>query len=256
LEEYDDYLFMVIPLLLSGDSEPFQVETEQVSLILMPNMVLVFCERYHPAFDTIKARIRSKKGRLHRMPTDFLTYQVLDVIVDHYFITIDQLDDQTTEMEDKILLGEVSHEMQALLLKLKRDVIQLRHKISPVRELVSGLLHSDSEMIHESTRLYLNDLYDHVVRVLDSIESYRDITAGILDIYMSSVSNRMNEIMKFLTMFSTIFIPLTFIAGNYGMNFRWIPELEFKWGYPLVLMSYLVIVLIMLRHFKKKGWLD
>ena len=253
-EEYDDHLYIVLKCLMSED-EQFSVSGEQISLIVLNNFVLVFKEKKDDLFQPVLKRIRTSKGRFRNLGSDYLTYVILDTIVDQNFILIDSLDDAITSLEDGLLTSEPTQETLNTIQKLKREMITIRRHVSPIRELMSEIIRSESELVNEKTLIYLRDVYDHAIRVVESIESYRDILSGLLDIYISSVSNKMNEVMKVLTVFASIFIPLTFLAGIYGMNFEYMPELKWKWAYPSLWVVFITIPIVLLIYFKRKKWL-
>ena len=253
-EEYDDHLYIVLKCLLS-EGEQFAVNNEQVSLLVLKNFVIMFKEKQDDLFLPVQQRIRTSSGKFRGLGSDYLAYAILDYIVDQNFILLDLLDESITSLEDSLLTGEPKQDMLYKIQRLKREMISIRRYVSPVRELLSEMLHSESELIHANTHIFLRDVSDHAIRVVESIESYREILTGLLDIYVSSVSNKMNQIMKVLTVFTSIFIPLTFIAGIYGMNFEYMPELKWKWAYPLTWAVFIVIPLILLVFFKKKKWL-
>ena len=253
-EEYDDHLYIVLKCLLS-EGEQFAVNNEQVSLLVLKNFVIMFKEKQDDLFLPVQQRIRTSSGKFRGLGSDYLAYAILDYIVDQNFILLDLLDESITSLEDSLLTGEPKQDMLYKIQRLKREMIRIRRYVSPVRELLSEMLHSESELIHANTHIFLRDVSDHAIRVVESIESYREILTGLLDIYVSSVSNKMNQIMKVLTVFTSIFIPLTFIAGIYGMNFEYMPELKWKWAYPLTWAVFIVIPLILLVFFKKKKWL-
>ncbi len=253
-EEYDNYLFIVLKSLLSEDAR-FTVISEQISLLVLKNFVFAFKEKKDELFEPVLQRIRNSKGRFRSQGADYLTYSILDTIVDQNFILIDTLDDAIVSLEDSLLAAEQTQDTLNTIQRLKREIINIRRHVSPVREMLAGMLRSESELIDEKTHIYLRDVYDHAIRVTESIESYRDILTGLLDIYMSSVSNKMNEVMKVLTVFASIFIPLTFIAGIYGMNFEYMPELKWKWAYPTLWIGFLAIPVALLVYFGKKKWL-
>lgn len=253
-EEFDDHLYIVLKCLLP-ETESFDVRYEQISLLVLDNFVFTFKEKQDELFYPLQQRVRNPKSRLRSMGTDYLTYAILDIIVDQNFVLIDSLDDEISELEDQLLLAEPTSEMLNTIQKLKREVISIRRHISPLRELIAGMLRSESHLINEKTHIYLRDVYDHSIRVIESIESYREILTGLLDIYISNVSNKMNEVMKVLTVFASIFIPLTFLAGIYGMNFEYMPELKWKWAYPVLWLGFILIPLVLLVYFKRRKWL-
>ena len=253
-EEYDDHLYIVLKCLLPG-SEGFSVNNEQVSLLVLKNFVIMFKEKKDEVFHPIQQRIKSSTGKFVSLGSDYLAYAILDFIVDQNFILLDRLDESITEIEDSLMVGEPTQDMLYKIQGLKREMIGIRRYVSPVRELVSEMIHSESDLINESTHLFLRDVSDHAIRVVESVESYRDILTGLLDIYVSSVNNKMNQIMKVLTVFTSIFIPLTFIAGVYGMNFEHMPELRWQWAYPATWVLFITIPVVLLVFFKKKKWL-
>lgn len=253
-EEYDDYLFIVLKSLKSENSQ-FTVAYEQISLLVLDNFVFAFKEKTDDLFFPVLQRIKTSKGRLRSFGSDYLGYVILDSIVDQCFVLIDSLDEAIIPIEDSLLSSVPTQETLNSIQRLKREIITIRRYISPIRELMNEILRSDSGLIHEKTHIYLRDVSDHTIRIIESIESYRDILSGLLDIYISTVSNKMNEIMKVLTVFASIFIPLTFVAGIYGMNFEYMPELQWKWAYPVLWIAFISIPVILLVYFKRKKWL-
>lgn len=253
-EEYEDYLYIVLRSLVP-ENEKFFVNDEQVSLIVLNNFVFVFKEKRDDLFQPVQKRIKTSKGRFRSLGTDYLTYAILDTIVDQYFLVIDSLDDAVTSIEDSLLATEPLPDTLQTIQMMKREIIGIRRKIAPVRELMTGIIRSDSVLINDKTQIYLKDVSDHAIHIIESIESYRDILTGLLDIYISSVSNKMNEVMKVLTVFASIFIPLTFLVGIYGMNFEYMPELKWKWAYPTLWAIFIIIPIVLLTYFKRKRWL-
>ncbi len=253
-EEYDDHLYIVLKSLLT-ENERFTVAYEQISLLVLKNFVFVFKEKTDDLFKPVQQRLKTSKGRLRSLGSDYLTYAILDTIVDQNFIIIDSLDDAITSVEDSLLASEPTQDTLHTIQMLKREIISIRRNVSPIRELMSGMLRSESDLINEKTHIYLRDVSDHAIRVIESIELYREILTGLLDIYISSVSNKMNEVMKVLTVFASIFIPLTFLAGIYGMNFEYMPELKWKWAYPVLWAVFVSIPVVLLIYFKRKKWL-
>ncbi len=253
VEDYDDYLFIILKMLHLKEKTD-DLFTEQVSIVLGKNFVISFQEDDQDTFDPVRQRLKVGKGRLRGEGADFLAYTLLDLVVDHYFVILERLGEIIEDLEDE-LVGNPTPVTLNRIHRLKRDMIILRKSVWPLREVVSQLERRESPLIKDSTNLYLKDLYDHVIQVIDNIETFRDILAGMLDIYLSSLSNRLNEVMKVLTMIATIFIPLTFIAGVYGMNFKHMPELEWPWGYYSALSAMALVSLGMILYFRKKGWL-
>jgi magnesium transporter len=252
MEDLGDYLFLVVKMLYFDEED--RIVAEQVSLILGPNFVLSFQERPGDVFESIRNRIRNAKGRVREMAADYLAYALLDSIVDHYFIILERLGERIEAMEEELVDDPTPQTLQTIH-TLKREMIFLRKSVWPLREEISGLVRADSPLIQESTAIYLRDVYDHTIQVIDTVETFRDMVSGMLDIYLSSVSNRMNEVMKVLTIIATIFIPLTFIAGIYGMNFQHMPELGWRFGYFGVLGIMALIFVLMVIYFKRRSWL-
>jgi len=251
-EEYDDYLYIVLKCLVPAESDEFSVEYEQVSLIVLNDYVFTFKEKRDALFDPIQVRLNSSKGRFRNLGADYLTYAILDTVVDQNFVVIDSLDDAINDIEDQLLDSQSNKETLNTIQRLKREIITMRRQVAPVRELLAAMLRSETKLIDTQTHIFLRDVADHSMRIVDSIESYRDILTGLLDVYISSVSNKMNEVMKVLTIFASIFIPLTFFAGIYGMNFEYMPELKWKWGYPALWGVFLLITAGLLVFFRRK----
>ncbi len=254
MEDFEDYIFIVLKMLYK-DQDKDEIIAEQVSFILGPNYVISFQEKPGgDVFDPIRDRIRNYKGRVRKMGADYLAYVLIDCVVDHYFIILENLDEKIEQLEE-ILLKDIKPEFSQRIHQLKRDIIFLLKQVWPLREVVSGLQRTESKLIKKTTVIYLRDLYDHSIRVIENIETFRDLLAGLHDIYLSSLSNKMNEIMKVLTIISTIFIPIMFIASVYGMNFKHMPELEWPMGYFVVLVFMGIIGLSMVIYFKKRKWI-
>jgi magnesium transporter len=254
LEDYGTYLYVVLRTLSHGGDGSGEVKAEQVSFILSKGCVLSFQERVGDCFDPIRERIRGAKGRVRGMGPDYLLYRLMDAVVDNYFVVIEEIGERFELLEEKVL-AKPDPATLAEIHSLKRQLVLLRRSLWPLRETVSSLERSDSPLIDQGVRVFLRDIYDHTVQVIDLVESYRDTLSGMLDVYLSSVSNRMNEVMRVLTVIATIFMPLTFIAGIYGMNFEHMPELSLTWGYPAVWIVMVATFLGMLVYFRRKGWL-
>ncbi|MFU8819245.1 MAG: magnesium/cobalt transporter CorA [Desulfurivibrio sp.] len=260
LDLFDDHLFLVVRTLRYQPATR-TLEPDQISLVLGPNFLLTFQEQSGELFAGVRQRLAGGKGRVRSMGPDYLAYALLDAVVDNYFTVLEQLGEEIENIEDEVLANPEQTTIHRIHL-LKRELILLRKSVWPLREILGSLMRQDEqELIGEATNIYLRDLYDHTIQVIDTLETYRDVVAGLLDIYLSSLSNRMNETMKVLTIFAAIFIPLTFIAGVYGMNFNpesspWnMPELNWYWGYPLALGLMVAVVAAMLIYFKRKRWL-
>ena len=252
-EDLDSYLFVVL-MMLRFDEESQTVLSEQVSLVLGSNVVISFQENIGDVFEQIRNRIRNAKGRIRKMGADYLMYALLDAIVDNYFGILEKLGEKIESLEEE-LVGDPSERTLQQIHRLKREMVFLRKSVWPLRELINGLERSESALIEESTGVYLRDVYDHTIQVIDTVESFRDMVSGMLDIYLSSISNRMNAVMKVLTIIATIFIPLTFVAGIYGMNFVHMPELKWRYGYAAAWLIMLVVAGLMILYFKRKKWL-
>ena len=253
MEDYGEDLFIVVKL-LSYNEKTNEVEAEQVSLILRPNALLSFQEKEGDDFAAIKERLRAGKGRLRKMGADYLAYTLLDIVVDQYFVVLEKLGERVEVLEGRLLADPGAATLQKIQ-KLKKEMLLLRQWIWPLREVISSLERGEFPGIQESTRIYLRDVYDHAIQVIDTIEIYRDILSGMLDIYLSSLNNRMSAVMKVLTIIATIFMPLTFLAGVYGMNFKHMPELDWPWAYPLILAVMAFVAILMLTLFRRKKWL-
>ena len=253
MEDFIDYIFIVLKMLYYDEKEN-ETKAEQVSLILGSNFVISFQESEGDVFDTIRKRIRSDRGRIRRMGADYLAYALIDAIVDNYFIILEKLGEKIEDIEDELVTNPAPATLQAIH-DLKREMIFLRKSVWPLREVVSRLERWESPLINKSLDIYLRDVYDHTIQVIDSIETFRDMLSGLFDIYLSSVSNRMNEIMKVLTIIATIAIPLTVITGIYGMNFQSMPELQWWWSYPIVLLVMLTLGILMIIYFRRKKWM-
>ncbi len=253
MEDYGEYIYIVLKMLDYNDKSN-EIEPEQMSLILGPNFVFSFQEREGDTFNPIRERIRNSKGRIRKMGADYLAYTLLDSIVDNYFIILEKLGEKIEFLEEKLVTRPTPETLQVIHY-LKREMISFRKAVWPLREVVSGLERGESSLIKGPTKIYLRDVYDHTIQTIDTIETYRDMVSGMLDIYLSSVSNRLNSVMKVLTIIATIFMPLTFLAGVYGMNFKYMPELEWRWGYPVTWLIMAGIGISMLIYFRKKRWL-
>ena len=252
LDDYDDYILIVLKMLYYNE-ETSDVEAEQVSFVLKDNYIFSFQEFEGDVFENVRERLRNGKRNIRKTGPDYLVYALIDAIVDSYFIILEKIGDKTEDIEQK-LMEDPGKEVLHSIYKLKREMIYLRNSIWPLREVVNSLVRCDTPLFNKSTVVYLRDVYDHIIQVIDTVETYRDVLSGMLDTYLSSISNKTNDVMKVLTIFSTIFIPLTFVAGIYGMNFKYIPELEFQWGYGFFWMICSIIIFMMFRYFKRKKW--
>ena len=254
IDDYDSYLFIILKM-IHHDDKSGEVISEQISMILGDNFVISLHENDVDIFNLVRQRVKAGTGRIRKAKADYLAYALIDLIVDKYFLVLEQLGEVVEDLEEELVTNPTPATLNKIY-HLKRDTIQIRRAVWPLREVVSKLARSDSPLIQEQTDLYFRDVYDHITIIMDSVETYRDILSGILDIYLSSVSNRLNEVMKVLTIIATIFIPLTFIAGLYGMNFKNMPELEWPYGYYMSLGLMASVALIMVIYFYRKGWIS
>jgi magnesium transporter len=253
IEQYPSHMFFVLKMINFID-ETDQLNVEQVSIVLGKNSVLSFQESDFPIFDPVIHRLKNKAPRLRNSGVDYLAYALIDTIVDHYFKVQESFGDEIDDLEEEIL-ENFSNFIPEKIHALRRKLNFFRKSIWPLRDNLNSLLRDESEFIDEDHKIFFRDVYDHLVQILDGLENYRDMVIGMLDMYMSQVSNKMNEVMKVLTIIATIFIPLTFIAGIYGMNFEYMPELSWKWAYPTVWGIMLTATFGMVMYFRKKDWL-
>lgn len=253
-EEFENYMCIILKMLTYNEID-MQVEVEQVGIIFGNNIVITLQEgKDKDVFDNIRERLKSDSSSIKKYSSDFFLYSLLDLIIDNYFIVLEKIGDEM-EIIDNILLNNPLPQTLERIYDFKRELIFIRKCIWPLREVLNKLDKSENKFISEKNKIYFRDLYDHAIQVIDNTETYRDIISGMMDIYLSSMSNKMNEIMKFLTIIGTIFIPLTFIVGVYGMNFEYMPELKMYYAYPLVWIIMLFISLFMIGFFKRKNWI-
>ena len=253
-EDFTSNIYIVFKM-LSYDNLKNEIISEQVSLILGSNFVISFQEGIEgDVFGSIRERIRGNKGRIRKSGSDYLAYRLLDSVVDNYFIILEKLGNKIELLEGELISDTKSKNLEEIH-RLKNEIIFLRKSVWPLREVVNNLQKEESPLIKDSTKIFLRDVYDHTIQVMDTIEAFRDMIAGMLEIYLTNITNRTNTVMKVLTIFATIFMPPTFIVGIYGMNFKYMPELEWKWGYPAVMLFILLTILSMLLYFKRKKWI-
>jgi magnesium transporter len=253
LEDFGEYVYIVFKM-LQYDEKENSVKIEQISIILGNNFVISFQEMRGDIFEPIRDRIRSGKGRIRKMHSDYLAYALMDTIVDNYYTILEGFGDRIEEIEGEVVTDPKPETFQEIH-KLKREMIFLRKSVWPLREVIGSLERDELQLIHKATRKFFRDVYDHTIQVIDTVETFRDMLSGMHDTYLSSISNRMNEVMKVLTIIATIFIPLTFIAGIYGMNFEFMPELKWKFAYFGVWGIIVLVAVIMVVFFKRKKWL-
>lgn len=250
-EEYDNYVLSIMKM-ISFDTE---IHAEQLSLILLDQTVLSFQEPHGgDAFNIIRTRLRQAKGRVRKMGADYLFYALIDAVVDSYFHIIEKIGDAVEEIEEEIM-NNANKNSLIKLYELKRELIFLRKQVWPMRDMINNMIRSESEFITKNTHIFLRDLLDHSTRIIDTVETYRDLLSGIMDVYLSNTSNRMNEVMKVLTIMSSIFIPVTFVAGVYGMNFEFMPELKSPYGYAITWGIMLTMMIGQIIYFKRKKWM-
>jgi magnesium transporter len=250
-EEYEHYALGIMKMITFDG----HIHAEQLSLILVGETVLSFQEPFGgDAFDVIRTRLRQAKGRVRKLSADYLFYALIDAVVDSYFTIVEKIGDAVEEIEEEIMNNENKSSLKKLY-ELKRELIFLRKQVWPMRDMINSMMRSESDFISKDTHIFLRDLLDHSTRIIDTVETYRDLLSGIMDVYLSNTSNRMNEVMKVLTIVSSIFIPATFIVGVYGMNFDHMPELREHYGYPIVWTIMLAIMIGQLVFFKRKRWL-
>ena len=252
IEITDDYLFIVMKL-ITFNTEQKIFESEQVSFILGRSFIFSFMERNDEIFNPVKERIASQLGKIRKKGTDYLLYAMMDIVIDQYFLALEKNEENIEMLDDEVINAPEKSEAEKIY-SLKNTLLMLRRSAAPTREIVNQLIKEDTELIETATEPYLRDLYDHIIHITESIEMQREITTGLMETYLSMMSNKMNEVMKVLTVIATIFIPLTFIVGIYGMNFHYMPELNWPWAYFAVWAVMIVITIFMLLFFKRKKW--
>jgi len=253
MEDFETYIYVTLKILKQQENSD-KILSEQVSLIIGTNFVISLMERENDVFDPIKERIRNGKGHIRKMGSDYLAYSLIDAIVDNYFIIMEKFGEKIEVMEEELVKNPTPGTLRSLH-DTQRELMLLRKSVWPLREVVNNMLRGESTLIHESTLIYFRDVYDHTIEIIDMIEGLRDMVSRMFDMYLSSISNKLNEIMKVLTIIATIFIPLTFIAGVYGMNFEYMPELKWRWGYPFIWVIMISVSLLMLKYFRKNKWI-
>ncbi|MBI5234176.1 MAG: magnesium/cobalt transporter CorA [Deltaproteobacteria bacterium] len=251
-EDYGDYIYIVLKAMHQGDLNG-EVFIEQVSIVVWEGLVISFEEGHTDLFGQLVERIKKSRERFARLGHDYLAYSLMDTVVDNYFAILERLGDGIDGLEDE-LVGQPTPDTLAKIRAFKNEIVFLLKTLWPLRELISGLERGESKFMGEHVRLYLRDVYDHTIEIIETVETLREMVSGMIDIYLSSTNFRTGEIMKVLTVIATIFMPLTFIVGIYGMNFRYMPELERPWAYPMLLVSMLLAGLSMVFWFKRKGW--
>ena len=251
-EEYKDYLFFTLKMLYRIEA-PNIIDYEQISFVLGKDYLLSFQEKDGDLFGPFRERIRLNQGRVRKKKADYLLYRLIDIIVDSYYTVLDNIGQQIEDIEDAVYNNPTTREFQHIQ-QLKKELIYLRKALYPLRDALNKLLKDESGFIESVNIRYFSDIYDHVVHLIDSLDTYKDLTSGLMDIHINTLNTRMNEIIKVLTIASTIFMPLTFIVGVYGMNFDYMPELHSGWGYPLVWGFMILMTVGMVMYFKHKKW--
>ena len=253
LEEFDAYLYVVLKM-LDYDAEGEKIRSEQVSLVIGPNFLISFQEQEGDVFNAVRERIRKGRGRIRKGGSDYLAYTLIDCVVDHYFLALEQLGERIERLES-LLYENTGPDLLRDIFRLKQEMIYLRKQVWPMRETLSHILKLESPLVKDNNRVFFADVYDHLVKGIDVIESLRDVLSGLQDLHISITGHHMNEIMKVLTIIATIFIPITFVAGIYGMNFEFMPELKWRWGYFAVWGLFGAIIAGMLVYFRRRRWI-
>ncbi|MGW8266962.1 MAG: magnesium/cobalt transporter CorA [Longimicrobiales bacterium] len=252
MEEYEGYILMVLPM-LSFDEGTLTVQTEQLSLILGPNWVLTFQERFGDVFEPVRERLRTAHGRIRQRGADYLAYALMDAVVDRYFGILEKLGDAAEDL-DQWVMENPAPEVLLRINHLKKELLLMRRSVWPLREAISAFARTESDLVTEHTQVFARDVYDHAIQIIDTVETLRDLTGGMTDLYLSSMGQRTNEVMKVLTIMASIFIPLTFMAGIYGMNFEFMPELHVRWAYPVLWLLMASVAAGMIWYFRRKEW--
>lgn len=251
VEEYDEYLFFSLKMLYRIENN--EIDYEQISFVLGRHYLLSFQEKEGDPFDTLRERIRLDMGRVRKKKADYLLYRLIDIIVDNYYVVLDAIGQQIEQIEEQIYNSNTGQEFRKIQ-RLKKELIFLRKALYPLRDALNKLIKDESGFIDPANERFFSDVYSHVAHLIDSLDTYRDLTSSLMDIYMNTQNTRLNEVMKVLTVISTIFIPLTFIVGVYGMNFQFMPELHWKFSYPVVWAVMLMVTIGMVFYFRYKKW--
>ncbi|MCB0650094.1 MAG: magnesium/cobalt transporter CorA [Saprospiraceae bacterium] len=252
-DEYESGVFIVIQA-LAFDQETRQVAREQVAIFFRKGLIVTFQERAEDLLEPVRHRLKGGKGKMRQKGTDYLAYAILDTIVDNYYIVLDNIEDTIETLEEKIVEGQET-DSKGEIHALKKELLTVRKSVAPLREAISRFSKTESPFVDESSVIFIRDLYDHTIQVLEIIETYRDMLTGLQDLFISAVSFKMNQVMQLLTLIATIFIPLTFLAGIYGMNFKYMPELHWKYGYYGLLVVMAIIFFGSMYYFKRKKWI-
>lgn len=252
IEDFNDYIYFVLKM-IDYSYKTNTISLEQVSIIIGKNYVISLQEKPLEIYESIRKRIKNDKSKIRNAGSDYLAYLIIDSIIDNYFSVLEQIGEKIEHVENKLISNPAQKTLKTIY-DLKRNMLYMRKSTWPLREIISRLERGEIALINDNTRIYIRDIYDHIIQVIDTIETFRDMLSGMIDIYLSSMTHRLNEVMKILTIISTIFIPITFIASIYGMNFRFMPEISWKWGYLVVWAIILFIIIYMIIYFKRKKW--
>ncbi len=252
IDEYEDYLFLVFKMLHYDDKE--HLTKEHVSMVVGTDYVITFQESAGDVFDDLRERLEQGRGRVRGAGADYLMFALLDAVVDNYFTVVEFLSNKIELLEDRLFDDQGNENIPQEIQDLKKEILKIRRAVLPLREVINRLEKIESPLVAEATTKYIRDLYDHIIQVNESVEIYRDMIWGLMDMYLTTLSNKMNEVMKVLTIMASIFIPLTFLAGVYGMNFDYMPELHYRYSYFILLGIMVLVVLAMVYYFKKKKW--
>jgi magnesium transporter len=253
IDDLGKYICLILKL-ISFDEKERELRIEQLSLVFNDDFVLSFQESDSGIFKPLRERIRNGLGRIRKMGTDYLAYTLMDAVVDHYFVVMEKMGEKIDILEDEVVANPRRETLKSVQ-QLRDEILLVRRSIWPLREVISLLERAESPLVNKTSAIYFRDIYEHTIQVMDTVDTYRDILSGMFDIYLSSISNRLNEVMKVLTIIATIFMPLTFLAGIYGMNFEHMPELKWQYGYLMLWVVVIVIALTMLVYFRKKKWI-
>jgi magnesium transporter len=253
MDDLESYVFMVMKMVYPDMAEHV-IDYEQISFIIGDSYVISLQEVEKDIFDPVRERILRGKGRIRTQGSDYLAYALIDMVVDHYFKVLETIGEEIELLQDDVTENADASSLR-IIHSLKSELLFLRKSIWPMREIINSLARGESDLFKDKTVIYLRDVYDHIVQIIETIETFREMLSGTLEIYFSNASNKMNEVMKILTIIATIFIPMTFIAGIYGMNFKYMPELEWKWSYPVLWGGFIVLFVLMLTWFKRKKWI-
>lgn len=253
LDLYPDQIYIVVRL-LHFNEEKGALSDEQISLVIGNHFLISFSEKEESSFDLIKNKLHQSKHRIRGLGSDFLAYSILDLVVDQYFVVLEKFDIQLENLEEA-LINQPEQKLIHKIQDAKLDMVFLRKSVWPLRDVVNRFRYSESPLLQPITQIYLKDIYDHIVQIIDMVEGFRDVVSGLMDIFLSNINSRTNDIIKFLTIVSTIFVPLTFLTGFYGMNFEFMPELSSPWGYPLIIALMICTAGGMLLFFRNKKWL-